>query len=82
MATVTVRLPQDKHERLKAMARRYGVSLNKLFEELATTALTELDVETRFRIRAARGSKERGLELLAKLDRLDRQAGSPTDDAP
>ncbi|MEM7049499.1 MAG: toxin-antitoxin system HicB family antitoxin [Acidobacteriota bacterium] len=68
MATITVRLPDEKHERLKLMARRYGISLNKLFEELSTTALAEFDVETRFRVRAGRGSIERGLAILDGLD--------------
>lgn len=68
MATVTVRLPDDKHERLKLLAKHHGVSLNKLFEELSTTALAEFDVETRFRVRAGRGSIERGLEILGRLD--------------
>lgn len=68
MATVTVRLPDEKHERLKLMARRQGISLNKLFEELSTTALAEFDVETRFRIRAARGSVGKGLAILDKLE--------------
>lgn len=68
MATVTVRLPDEKHERLKLMAKRYGISLNKLFEELSTTALAEFDVETRFRVRAGRGSAEKGLAILDRLD--------------
>lgn len=75
MGTVTVRLPDEKHDRLKAMAQTYGLSLNKLFEELSTTALTEFDVETRFRARAARGSVERGMELLDKLDRAAASSG-------
>jgi hypothetical protein len=53
------------------MAKGYGVSLNKLFEELSTTALTEFDVETRFRARASRGSAERGLTILDQLDETD-----------
>lgn len=69
MATVTVRLPDEKHERLKLMAKRYGISLNKLFEELSTAALAEFDVETRFRVRAGRGSADQGLAILAHLDR-------------
>ena len=69
MATVTVRLPDEKHARLKTMAKLYGVSLNKLFEELSTSALTEFDVETRFRARASRGSAERGLAILDELDK-------------
>ncbi|MDY7093732.1 MAG: toxin-antitoxin system HicB family antitoxin [Acidobacteriota bacterium] len=71
MATVTVRLPDEKHERLKQLAKRHGISLNKLFEELSTTALAEFDVETRFRARAQRGSADRGLELLDRLDRAE-----------
>jgi len=68
MVTVTVQLPDEKHERLKKMAKRHGISLNKLFEELSTTALAEFDVETRFRVRAGRGSVERELALLDQLD--------------
>ncbi len=68
MATLTVRLPDDKHERLRQLAKRRNLSMNKLFEELSTTALTEFDAETRFLNRASRGSKEEGLRLLDKLD--------------
>ena len=69
MATMTIRLPDDKHERLKALAARRGVSLNKLVEEFSTIALTEFDAESRFRARAARGDMRRGLELLERLDK-------------
>jgi len=68
MSVMTIRLPDAQHERLKAMAKSQGVSVNKLMEELATRALTEFDVETRFRTRSARGSAEAGLALLDRLD--------------
>ncbi len=68
MATVTVRLPDDKHERLKILARQRGISLNKLMDEMATRLLTEYDTYTRFKIRASRGSAERGLKLFDKLE--------------
>ena len=68
MSTLTIRLPDDKHERLRQLARHRNISLNKLFEELSTTVISEFDAETRFRARAAAGSREEGLELLAKLD--------------
>ena len=68
MATLTVRLPKDKHKRLKIMAKQRGISLNRLMDELATTALTEFDTYTRFQIQAAQGSVEEGLRLLDKLD--------------
>ena len=68
MATLTVRLPADKHERLKTLARQRGISLNRLMDELATTALAEHDTSLRFQVRAARGSVKKGLRLLDKLD--------------
>lgn len=69
MSTLTIRLPSDQHERLKALAFARGTSLNKLFEEFSTKAIAEFDAETRFRLRAGRGDRSRGLELLNKLDR-------------
>jgi HicB family len=70
MATLTIRLPNDKHLRLKKLAKTRGVSINKLIEELSTIALVEFDAQTRFKILAARGDINQGLEILEKLDRL------------
>ena len=70
MRVVTLRLPKDQHQRLKAMAQSRGISLNKLFEQLAAQALTENDIELRYRRMAATDSAERGLELLDTLDRF------------
>lgn len=66
MSALTLRMPDHKHERLKAMAEQRGVSLARLLDELTTQALVEFDTETRFMLRAARGGNrtERGLELL------------------
>ena len=68
MSTLTIRLLDTKHERLKAYARTRGVSVNKLVEELATVALAQPDAENRYRLRSARGKPEVGLRLLDKLD--------------
>ena len=68
MATLTVRLPDDKHLRLKALAKRKLISVNKLLEELSTQAIAEFDAETRFRTMAAKGSIEKGLDALDRLD--------------
>ncbi len=68
MGTLTIRISDDKHERLKALAAHKGVSVNKLIEELSTTALTEFDAETRFRAMAAQGNIEEGLAILDRLD--------------
>ena len=69
MATMTIRIPDAKHQRLRLLAERTGVSLNKLVDEWASMALAQFDVETRFLARAKRGNVKRGLALLDKLDR-------------
>lgn len=68
MSTLTIRLPDDKHNRLRQLAKHRDISVNKLIEELATISIAEFDAETRFRTLAARGSTERGLALLETLD--------------
>lgn len=66
MATLTIRLPDEKHGRLKALAQRKNISVNTLIEEFSTQALAEFDAETRFRALAARGSVKKGLKLLER----------------
>ena len=68
MSTLTIRLPEDKHARLRTLAKARGISVNKLMEELSTVVIAQHDTEVRFRSLAARGSSNRGLELLDKLD--------------
>lgn len=68
MTALTVRLPDEKYERLKALARERGTSVNRLVDEMATLMIAEHDAETRFRARALRGQgrEQEGLALLDK----------------
>ncbi len=68
MSTLTIRLPDDTHARMKVLARHRAMSVNKLMEELCTIAVTQHDAETRFRALAARGSVDEGLRILDELD--------------
>lgn len=68
MSTLTIRLSDEKHNRLKALAAHRKISMNKLIEELSTQAIAEFDTEVRFRAMAATGNPGKGLELLDKLD--------------
>ena len=68
MATLTIRIPSDKHERLKQLAKYRQISINKLIDELSTQAIAEFDSETRFRALAAQGNINEGLSILDKLD--------------
>lgn len=68
MSAITIRMPDDKYQRLKALSRRRGTSINRLIDEMTTLLLAEAELETRFELRAARGRDQqaRGLELLEK----------------
>ena len=68
MSVITLRLPDDKHERLRQLADGRGVSVNRLLDELTTMALAQHDVEAQFRAMAARGSAKKALAILDKLD--------------
>ena len=64
---LTIRLPDDKHERLKALAEKRNISVNKLIDELATVALANHDARLRFDARARKGSAKRALALIDRL---------------
>jgi predicted DNA-binding ribbon-helix-helix protein len=68
MSAITLRLPDDKHQRLKNLAEQRGMSINQLLNEMTTSLLADFDAEVRFRVRANSGSgkTERGIELLKK----------------
>jgi len=71
MSALTIRLPDEKYQRLKRLSKQRGTSVNRLIDELTTLALAEFDAETRFMIRAARGHGKvgRALKLLEKARR-------------
>jgi predicted DNA-binding ribbon-helix-helix protein len=70
MSAFTVRLSDEKHERLRALAQSRGTTLNRLIDEMTTMMLanhrSEHDTKGRFRLRALRGAGKmaRGLALL------------------
>jgi hypothetical protein len=68
MSTLTIRLPDAKHERLKDLARSKRVSVNKLFEEWATIALVQQEALASYELSKSRGDRALGLELLDQLD--------------
>lgn len=68
MSTLTVRLPDNTAERLKSLARRRGLSVNKLVEEMSAQALAAWDTENRFRTLAAQGDVQQALAILDRLD--------------
>jgi len=74
MSTLTIRLPEDTGQRLKALAQSRGLSMNKLVEELSAHALSAWDTENHFRAMAATGDAQRALAVLDRLDAAEAQS--------
>lgn len=81
MTALTVRLADEKYERLKQLARERGTSVKRLVDEMATLMIAEHAAETRFRARASRGSgRER--EGIARLDKALKPDARTDDERP
>ncbi len=67
-SALTLRLTDDKHDRLRDPAKSRGTTVNRLLDEAATLLISEFDAEMRFRQRSAPGVGhiERGLALMDK----------------
>ena len=68
MTVLTLRLTEEKHQRLKELAKNKGMTVNKLLDEMTTLMLSEFDLETRYiaRVEHGKNKAERGQELLEK----------------
>ncbi len=68
MTALTLRLPSEKHQRLKQLAKKRGTTINRLLDEMTTLLLAEFDLETRYlaRVERGKGKQQRGLDLLEK----------------
>lgn len=64
MSVITLRVTDEKHDRIKSLAVSRGVSINKLIDEAMTLMIAKHDIETRFRVRAAKGDIHAGIALL------------------
>jgi len=71
MSTLTIRLPDDTAQRLKALAQSRGLSMNKLVEQLSAHALSAWDTENHFRAMAATGDMQKALAVVDRLDAAD-----------
>lgn len=78
MSTLTIRLPDDKHARLRQLAKHRDISVNKLVEELAAISVAEFDAESRFRALGGRVPVEKGIAILDKLDAAFATPAKPT----
>ncbi len=64
MATVTLQVSNEKHERLNLIANEQGLSVAHLIDETMSNILAEYEARKRFENRAKQGDIKRAMELL------------------
>jgi len=75
MSTLSVRLPNSLHDRLRELAREEGVSMNQLIATAVAEKLSALDAESYLAERAGRGSRGRFERALARVPDAAPDAG-------
>ncbi len=64
MSTLSLRLPESLHERLRDLAKREGISMNQLIATAVAEKISALDTLAYLEERAKRGSREDFLRAL------------------
>ena len=67
MSNLTVRLPDSLHGMLKELAKAEGISINQFMVLAAAEKMSALATEDYLKKEAAKGSRERFREVLAKV---------------
>ena len=75
MSTMSLRLPESLHQKVRELAEREGVSINQLVTTALAEKISALLTEEYLLARAARGSRERFLEVLAKVPDSEPEPG-------
>jgi predicted DNA-binding ribbon-helix-helix protein len=71
MSTLSIRLPESVHDKLKEMARKEGVSMNQLISLAVSEKLSTLMTVDYLKERAARGNREAYDALLDAVPSVD-----------
>jgi hypothetical protein len=85
MSTLSLRLPESLHKRVKELAKRDGVSINQFIGTAVAEKLSALMIAEYLEKRAQRGDRTRFEAVLAKIpdvqpelaDRLDEPRRQP-----
>jgi hypothetical protein len=71
MSTLTLRLPNSLHDQLRKLARREGVSVERLLETAAAEKISALTTAEYFEARGARGSRAAYEAVLARVPDIE-----------
>ena len=67
MSTLSLRLPDSLHKRVRELAQQDGISINQFISTAVAEKLAALMTEEYLEKRAKRGSREKFLAVLAKV---------------
>ncbi len=75
MSTMSLRLPESLHERARELAKRDGVSINRLIATALAEKVSALDTVEYLESRASRGSRAPFLEVLSQAPEAEPEPG-------
>lgn len=67
MSTISLRIAESLHERVRELARKEGISINQLITSALTEKISALMTKQYLEERAKRGSREKFEKALAKV---------------
>lgn len=71
MSTLSLRLPDSLHERVKVLARQDGISINQFISSAVAEKMSALVTEEHLKERAQAGSKSNFFEALSKVPSVE-----------
>ena len=75
MSTMSLRLPESLHEKVRELADREGISINQLVTTALAEKISALLTQEYLEARAARGSREEFLKILKRVPNADPDLG-------
>jgi hypothetical protein len=67
MSTISLRLPESMHKRIRELAKREGVSINQLINSALSEKISAILTKEYLEERASRGSRKRFDQALLKV---------------
>ena len=75
MSTMSLRLPESLHQKVRELAEREGISINQLVTTALAEKISALLTEEYLSARAERGSREKFLDILGKVPDSEPEPG-------
>jgi len=75
MSTMSLRLPESLHQKVRELADREGISINQLVTTALAEKISALLTEEYLAARAARGSRRKFDEILSEVPDAESEAG-------